>query len=50
MGNNFLMKGGELYETDWKEESHKKDNGGKGLCIRLLSKLQVLQKAEVHFK
>ena len=49
MENNFLMKGGELYETDWKEESGEKDNGGKGLC-GLLSKLQVLQKAEVYFR
>ena len=49
MGNNFLMKGGELYETDWKEEGGEKDNGGKGLC-ELLPKLRVLQKAEVYFK
>jgi len=49
MGNNFLMKGGELYETDWKEEGGEKDTGGKDLC-GLLSKLQVLQKAEVHFR
>ena len=40
------MKGGELYETDWKEEGGERDNGFCGL----LSKLQVLQKAEVHFR
>ena len=49
MENNFLMKGGELYETDWKEEGGEKDNAWKGFC-GLLPKLQVLQKAEMHFR
>jgi len=40
----------EKNETDWKEESRERDNAWKSLRTRLLSKLQVLQKAEVDFK
>ena len=44
-----MGKGGEKNETDWKE-GREKGNTWKGLCLKSLPELQVLQKAEVHFK